>query len=1274
MTPSRTRWLAGFTLIFALLALGTGRLWAVPTVTNYNAAAGDFTWTCPAGVTSVQVECWGGGGSGSTVSQNRVGGGGAGGAYAKLNSYAVSAGNTYYIRVGAGGVSPSSGNGGAAGNDSWFSNSTPAVVCLAKGGGGGGVGANNSVPGIGGTCPAGSIGDVINLGGSGYDGTKSSTTNGTSGGGGGGGGTGSVGTAATSSTGATAVTGGGDGGDGIASYDSGNAPGTNAPAPGPGGGGGGAHGKASNATTYKGGDGYRGQVRLTYTIQETHTVTYHLNGGTSGSQTDSSSPYVDGATVTVLNQGTMLKTGYIFGGWNTQAGGGGTAYSAGNTFTITADTTLYAQWVTVSGSITTSTPGPLPARNTTYGTASAAATFTVSGTGITNGIQVTASSGFEVSQASGSGYGPTTIVVGSGTIAATTIYVRLTATAGAATYSGGDLTCSSPNALPVNVTIASSSVGQYPLTLTGGVAQSKYVDGTTTTILTSGTLSATVNGDVITYGGNFSQATAGSNLTVTVTLSGAAATNYSLTLVNPSSLTANIYNYPTANLPNIVFILADDLGYRDIAPFGQTGVKTPQLSRLAAEGMRFTDFYVGSPICMPSRATLLTGKDGRRSVNRWNDADRTPLDAGQVTVAEVLKQAGYYNACIGKWGNGKLNNEGWPMKQGFDFFLGYDDQVKAHSYFPSVLWKNNDKIYLNPTDAANAGTTVYVPGANNNNEEPEAWGQPFGNVCSHDLFVQETLQFLDTHANTNQPFFLYLPYTLPHAALLPLATLAALTNADGLIYNMTDLNQTVINQSYPGAPFGGTTNLPDYDPHCYASMITGLDRDIGRILDKLIALGIAQNTLVVFCSDNGVNYDFFSSTNYTVPGTPLFRANKGEIYEGGIRTPFMAWWPGTIPAGTTSSVVGSTVDLLPTFAEVAGTSTPSEITGRSILPVLKGGTAADLAPRRNDYYYWDYPTAISQRAVRQGNWKVVRTRNGTNPPTYELFDLATDINEATNLATARPDILNPLIPLVDGSHEATAAFRPDDEFFSRNNLTPAYGSLDFPFKLTPTGAGTGFNYLPFVTGLNQSATFYWKFQFPSAGAAAFLLGTNNNAAQTLAVRFDPATRQLSVSYPGKPAVTTNLPAADFTNSIADCRLALDPVTGAGQVFVGSSAVAFNFATAVGPLRFWGYQVETAMIQASQPRWRITDGTLGRITLQRVGNRLVGDYAISGIVGSQVIHQYSPDLQNWYDNPPGLSDIRATGSQGATEGRLTLPMDGVLSGYNQLFLRLRVQGE
>lgn len=464
--------------------------------------------------------------------------------------------------------------------------------------------------------------------------------------------------------------------------------------------------------------------------------------------------------------------------------------------------------------------------------------------------------------------------------------------------------------------------------------------------------------------------------------------------------------------------------------------------------------------------------------------------------------------------------------------------MNAHRFFPKFLWKNNQKIYFDQALATAEGGSLYIPGAANLNQITDEWNDGFGNVCSHDVAVAEGLQFIED--NAGKPFFLYCAWTPPHAYMYPSATLDALTEADGLLYDPLDLDQTLINELYPGAPFGGTSpEIPNlnFNNHCDASMVSAADRDTGRIMDKLVELGIDDRTLVIFCSDNGEDEPTFLTSEHQKPGYSDFRGLKRDCYEGGIRSPFVAWWPGTIAAGSTSGVIGTFADMLPTFAEIAGLSTPAAVTGRSILPVLLGGNEADLQP--GDYHYWYFTQDPRRwRAVRQGDSKIVRNRaNNGSPPTYELFNLATDLYETTNLAGSETAIRDRLIPLVEGTHEVPVStyFKVDDEFFTCTNLTPSAFTIAPPdgtgrgngYRLTPTGTGSCFNFLPFETGLNENATFGWTMQFPSGGTAALLLGPANFPAQCLKVRIDSNTRGVTVSGPGGGSAAVTLAADDF---------------------------------------------------------------------------------------------------------------------------------------------------
>ncbi|MGD9419943.1 MAG: sulfatase-like hydrolase/transferase [Verrucomicrobiota bacterium JB025] len=740
-----------------------------------------------------------------------------------------------------------------------------------------------------------------------------------------------------------------------------------------------------------------------------------------------------------------------------------------------------------------------------------------------------------------------------------------------------------------------------------------------------------------------------------------------------------------ADRPNIIFIMIDDADINEIGVYGQATLQTPRVDTMASQGLMFTDYYTASPVCHSCRSCLMTGQDSRRSQDRFNNGDGTgyqyPLAAERVTIGEVLQQAGYTTGCVGKWGMGGPTTTGAPWNQGFDFFCGYLGQVQAHDAFPKYLWKNDQKIYFNE-DQLGPGDSLYIAGAENFNTAIQDWDDPHGNVASHDVVVAEGLQFIED--NADKPFFLYCAWTPPHAHNFPAATVEALTDADGLVYDTLDLDQTLINEMYPGMPFGESAThpgYPEYESHTYASMLSATDRDTGRIMDKLVELGIDDRTLVIFCSDNGESGDsaIFLTEEHLKEGYANLRGAKKDTYEGGIRSPFVAWWPGTISPGTTSGVIGTFADMLPTFAEIAGVSTPTQITGRSILPVLYGGGEENLVPR--DYHYWsfrEYSNGLNRRwrAVRQGDWKIVRDRvNDGSAPTYELFNLADDLYETTDLSATEPEVLARLIPLVEGTHEVALSpyFRADDEFFTLTNLTASAYQTGTPdgsgasngYSLTPNGTGSGFNYLPFETGLSETATFTWTLEFPSGGAASLLLGGVNDAGSCLAVRVDADAGTVEVSHAGAWAASGGF---DGGNS-AECQLRIDPMSGSGELVIGSTVLPFELATAPGALRFWGYQVESETVRASRPRWQV--GTIGSGAFQAMEGGGVFDmfYQIPFSVGQSITPQYSTGLDAWYNDPPGLLEIRSTNSQGKLEGTWSLPSDSLLPRQNdRMFLR------
>ncbi|TDJ65775.1 MAG: hypothetical protein E2O39_17545 [Planctomycetota bacterium] len=414
--------------------------------------------------------------------------------------------------------------------------------------------------------------------------------------------------------------------------------------------------------------------------------------------------------------------------------------------------------------------------------------------------------------------------------------------------------------------------------------------------------------------------------------------------------------------PNVVLIMADDLGYAEVGCYGQTKIATPNIDRLAAEGVRFTDFYAGAPVCAPSRCVLMTGLHTGHAWVRGNRGKpvvgQVPLPLEAVTVAELLQAAGYTTACIGKWGLGGPNTTGLPNLQGFDRWFGYLDQWNAHDHYPDYLWSDDEKVLL----SANADG---VDG-----------------VHSHDLFTEEALLFL-REREPDEPFFLYVPYAIPHVSLqVPEDSLAQYADR------------------WEETPFEGGHYAAHPKPRAaYAAMVTRMDRDVGRILDVLAERGLAENTLVIFTSDNGPSYAGGADSKFFASAGPL-RGLKGSLWEGGIRVPFIARWPGRIARGTVSDHVSAFQDVLPTLVELAGGPAPTGIDGVSFAPTLLG--RGDQA--QHDYLYWEAPVGGWRQAVRKGRWKAVRTNMKQHSP-LKLFDLAADIGEEHDISAEHPEIV-----------------------------------------------------------------------------------------------------------------------------------------------------------------------------------------------------------------------------------------------------------------------------
>lgn len=397
--------------------------------------------------------------------------------------------------------------------------------------------------------------------------------------------------------------------------------------------------------------------------------------------------------------------------------------------------------------------------------------------------------------------------------------------------------------------------------------------------------------------------------------------------------------------PNIIFILADDLGYGDLGSYGQKQIKTPNLDRMAREGLRFTSAYAGSTVCAPSRCALMTAKHMGHATIRGNL--KVPLKPEDVTVAEVLKQRGYKTALVGKWGLGDADTPGSPGKQGFDYYFGYLDQVHAHNYYPTNLWRNDE----------------IVPIPENKNEQKT--------VYTHDLFTAEALKFIQE--NEANPFFLYLAYTIPH------------TNNERKELGMEVPEDTpYTNENWP---------QPEKNK---AAMITRMDQDIGKLFELIEELRLDQNTLVIFTSDNGPHKEGSINPNFFRSSGPL-RGIKRAMYEGGIRVPFIARWPGKVKPGTTDFPIAFW-DVLPTFAELTGSKAPPGIDGISFLPTLLGQEQKGERPP----LYWEFHEGGFSQAARMGKWKAVRNNFSA---ALEIYDLNADPGETKNLASERKDLV-----------------------------------------------------------------------------------------------------------------------------------------------------------------------------------------------------------------------------------------------------------------------------
>ncbi len=432
---------------------------------------------------------------------------------------------------------------------------------------------------------------------------------------------------------------------------------------------------------------------------------------------------------------------------------------------------------------------------------------------------------------------------------------------------------------------------------------------------------------------------------------------------------------------NVIFILSDDLGYGEVGYNGQKKIQTPELDKLAANGIRFTDHYCGNAVCAPSRASLMTGKHPGHAYIRANSPGypngQTPIPENSETIGKLMQRAGYKTACIGKWGLGGFHNSGNPNKQGFDLFYGYTDQRKAHNYYPEYLWLNGKMQFLDN-------------------------GKGKQNDYSHDLFTQKAISYIKE--NKNDPFFLYLAYTIPH-----------------LKWQVPDLAQ------YKDKDWPEKMKIQ-------AAMVSRMSKDIGTIANLLVELGIDKNTLIVFNSDNGAHgkggtLEFFQTSGE-------LRGFKRKMYDGGVRSPMFAYWPDKIKAGTTSDHISAFWDMLPTFSELTGEPIKGKTDGKSILPTLLGNLKKQ---KKHKYLYWELYEGKPNCAVRYGKWKavVLDRRKGLN---VELYNVKSDPSESIDVSKNHPEIVQEIVKMMKNAHEKNPFWDVDNKpLFNADEATKVNG-------------------------------------------------------------------------------------------------------------------------------------------------------------------------------------------------------------------------------------------
>jgi arylsulfatase A len=448
----------------------------------------------------------------------------------------------------------------------------------------------------------------------------------------------------------------------------------------------------------------------------------------------------------------------------------------------------------------------------------------------------------------------------------------------------------------------------------------------------------------------------------------------------------------TPDKPNIVYILADDLGYGDLSCYGQTHFETPNIDNLAENGMKFTQHYSGSTVCAPSRSSLMTGQHTGHTFIRGNKEvqpeGQHPLEAEAFTLAEALQDAGYVTGAFGKWGLGYPGSEGDPNNQGFDEFFGYNCQRIGHHYYPYHMWHNEEKIIME----GNVGqqTRQYGP----------------------EVIQEYAMKFLEDNSDT--AFFMYYPSIIPHAELY--APEEYMEKYRGKF--PPEKNYEGVDAGEEGFRNGAYGSQPE-SLAAFAAMVDYLDMQVGEIVAKLKELGVYENTLIIFTSDNGPHMEGGADPDYFDSNGPL-KGYKRDLYEGGIRVPMIAVWNGKVAAGSESDHISAFWDVFPTLADISGATVPENTDGISFLPTLLG---SDKEQKEHEYMYWEFHERGGRQAVRKGKWKLVKY-NVLNPEntTTELYNLETDLGEENNVADQHPEIVEELSEIMKNARTESEVF------------------------------------------------------------------------------------------------------------------------------------------------------------------------------------------------------------------------------------------------------------